>query len=514
MFLSLRPGGLIDAPSGNTWAQDEVERRIQLRMGAFVRRGLQHGQRVILHYDNRREFFVDLLALWRLGICAVPVDPRLTPYALAHVAAAVAPAATLWSESSDVAARSALQSLDVTHIEPDDATPRHSTADSYAPLQLDDAALILFTSGTTAAAKGVVHTHRSLCARWHVQREILGVAPFARTLCAVPVNFAWGLVGNALYAWLSGQTLVIAPAFRNDVVLQLGTLCDEFAVTYLPLVPTLWKTALKMARPPRRGTLLRASSGTAALTAPLWTNIGEWTGTRDVLNIYGITETGWIAGASSANLAAADGLVGQGWGCTISILQGNDTGNGAPWSLRPCAPGEVGHVWVQSASLMAGYFGRTEDTRRITAAGWLCTGDLGSLDPATGALRLSGRDKDMINVGGVKVYPEDVDAVLSEHQDVADVCTFAVDDFFQGESVAVAIVLSKAGTETKLAAVVDWAQDRLARHQVPRRWYLVADIARSPRGKLIRSDIARACADREPVNLVRLESPRRTQASA
>jgi acyl-CoA synthetase (AMP-forming)/AMP-acid ligase II len=509
VLLDLHAGALVDTLSGATWSPAEVTRLAAQRTAELQGAGLRPGQRVIVPYSNRREFFVDLLALWRCGACAVPIDPRLTSYEIGNIVAAVQPTHAVWVDGAEAALGDALDHAGVPRV---DWRARAHPASGPAHIALDADALILFTSGTTGTPKGVVHTHRSLRARWNVQREVMGIESFERTLCAVPSGFAWGLIGNCLYPWLSGRTLVTAPAFRNDIALRLGALCDEFQITYLPLVPALWKMVVKMAPPPRTGTLRSAASGTAPLHAMLWEQIANWCGTRDVFNIYGITETGWIAGRTLRDGPAADGNVGRPWGCQVRVLDSGATDGDAPYAHAEKAAGDVGHVWVQSASLMRGYFNRDADTRAAIAAGWFSTGDLGRID-TDGALTIVGRDKDMISVGGIKVYPEDIDAVLLRHPEVTDACAFAGDDALQGESVATALVL-RSGDAGQLASVFAWAAQHLARHQLPRRWYVVREIARSARGKLIRADVARACAAGTPVEQAALEKQLRAAATA
>lgn len=456
--------------------------------------GVRRGQRVFVHYGNKLEFFADLLAIWLLGACAVPVDPRFTAFEIEQLALAVAPAGSVWDGSVPNAIRSVLSGLGVPIV---DAGELPDLADDTLFVgglpHLDDDALLLFTSGTTGQPKGVVHTHRSLRSRWNHQRERLGVAPFARTLCPVPTHFAWGLVGHALYTWLSGQELFVLPAFRPEALLRLGALCDDLDITCLPSVPAMWRVVLKTVAPPLRQSLRCVTLGTAPLPPALWKAVRDWSHATEVINIYGITETGWIAGASLDQSAGDDSLVGEAWGAVIKVLESGGTEQG-PHALRACKSGETGHIWVQTPSLMRGYFGRDDLTAQVTTRGWFSTGDLGAFDER-GRLVLRGREKELINVGGAKIYPRDIDAAVEALPGVDDVCTFAFDDPMLGENVAIALVLEGA-SEQRLTSLYGALTDRLAAHQLPRRWYLVDQIPRTPRGKLSRGDVALYCNDR------------------
>lgn len=509
MFIDLRLGPLHEPLTGRAWSSGDALQSVNSRAAHLHQLGVKRGDRVFLHYGNTADFFFDVVALWSIGASVAPLDPRFTAYEVEVLARAVAPSFSIWSSAPDESFAAPLQSLGVQLV---DSVGRDAGRDGFAwrnglP-RLDDDALLLFTSGTTGEPKAVVHTHRSLRARWSSQRERLGVEAYERTLCMLPTHFAWGLIGNYLYPWLSGQMLFIVPALRTDVMLQMAKLCDEYSITSLATVPATWRLVLKTVAPPKKRTLRRVSCGTAPLPSALARDIGEWSGAPEVLNVYGITETGWIAGVSSLHLAPEEGLVGEPWGSVIRILDSAGSPAENPLLALPLATDETGSIWVQTPSLMKGYFMRDDLTQRVVSGGWFCTGDVGALDDR-GLLYLRGRDKEMINVGGVKVYPSDIDSVVASCAGVQDVCAFAFDDPLHGENVGVAVVLSARSAET-VNELVSWTVTRLARHQLPRRWYLVDEIARSPRGKLVRANVARACEALTPLDQRTLEHGVRT----
>lgn len=485
MFLEMHVGSIREPVSGRYFSRVACHERILARARALQRQGLVRGDRVFLQYGNTAEFFFDIAAVWLLGGCVVPVDPRLTPFEVQTLEAAAHPRLSIRDAGAE----------GVEESDTEAALPRN------APV-LDDDALILFTSGTTGSPKGVVQSHRSLRSRWASQRDVMGVDAYARTLCVLPTNFAWGLVGNCLYTWLSGQELVLLPAFRSDVLLQLGKLCDEHEITYLPTVPSMWRTVLRMSAPPKKGTLRRVATCTAPLAASLWRDIGKWSAVEDVVNIYAMTECGWMTWSSSANTPPEDGLVGSPFGCSVKILPVGSTEHDV-LSGESCAAGETGYVWVQTPALMRGYLDREDLTAQVMTRGWFLTGDMGSLDDR-GRLYLRGRDKEMINVAGIKVYPADVDAALHSSGLVADVCTFAVADALQGEQVAVAVVLPE-GEAAGMGPLYRWMREHIASYQLPRLWYRIDEIPRTARGKVNREHVAKACEKLTPVDVRTLE---------
>ena len=468
-------------------------------MARFQRHGLAAGDIVFLLFGNRLEFFAELLAIWRLGACAVPVDARLTAFEVNTLISTASPRLAVVDDATEPSVIAALAAAGIATVDTSETGVQQATVGLS---RLDDDALILFTSGSTGAPKGVIHTHRSLRARWMSLRDQLGVADFSRTLCLLPTHFGHGLICNSLFPWLAGQDLYITPPFRADIMLRLGALVDEHRITFMSSVPSLWRLALKMSRPPKEGTLQRIHCGSAPLSAHVWEDIRTWAGTRQVCNAYGITETGsWVAGLGNADCVAEDGLIGEGWGAVVKVLGTSDTSVPLDGGLE-CAVGEAGFVWLNTPALMKGYFQRDDLTRQAVVDGWFFTGDIGCIDDR-GRLVLRGRERDEINKGGMKIYPADVDAVVERFEQASDVCTFALDDEIYGQTVGIAVVLNSQDDAT-IRALYHWMTAHLATHKMPGRWWVVETIPRTSRGKINRDQVKAACIDQAPLDLIRI----------
>ena len=257
MFLDMQPGSLMEPLTGRLWNQQEVIRQYFERMRFLLAQGIEVGDRVFFHHGNTLEFFVDLLAVWSCGGCAVPIDSRLTPFEVETLAGAANPRFFLHGKSGDSAVIAAVSQLGVRALDTSGATLSggkvEALGSTVSRLTLDQPALILFTSGTTGRPKGVVHTHRSLRARWITLKQCLGLSQFRKTLCLLPTHFGHGLICNCLFPWLSGQALHILPPFRSDLIVQLGALIDEHKITFLSSVPTVWHLALKLSKRPQLG---------------------------------------------------------------------------------------------------------------------------------------------------------------------------------------------------------------------------------------------------------------------
>ena len=498
----LTVGQLTEPLTGRRWDAPAVTREVSARSARYRRRGLRPGDRVLLHFGNRLEFFAELLAVWRLGRLRGP-DRRPADRASSSSASpdGLAPLLGGGRRHRRRARRALPPPADV--LDATETAHRPTTVCRRSARGLDDDALILFTSGTTGKPKGVVHTHRSLRARWMASQRHLGLAAYARTLCLLPTHFGHGLICNCLFPWLAGQDLFILPPFKPDLLLRLGALIDEHRITFLSSVPPIWRLALKLAPPAaRRHAACASTVGSAPLSATLWEDIRAGRARRRCSTP---TASPRPAAGSPArrcgDFTPEDGLDRRALG-----RDDRDPPRRRPDApLRPdadCAPGEAGYVWLKTPALMRGYLDRDDLTAQVVQRGWFLTGDIGLLDER-GRLHLRGRERDEINKGGIKIYPADVDAVVEGCRRVSDVCAFAVDDPLYGQNVGLAVVLTDARTPP-FASSTSWMRERLAEHKMPVRWCLLDAIPRSARGKVNREAVKEACASRAPLDLARI----------
>jgi acyl-CoA synthetase (AMP-forming)/AMP-acid ligase II len=469
MFAPLRrPGGILDLGLGLRWDAATLASEVANRAGALSRQGIGRGSLIAIVHDGSARFFADLLAAWTLGATAACLDGGLTQSELKTVIGFAEPAAIL---------------VDGNAVTADPKIPVLQLADSKsAPMiapawELDDPALVLFTSGTTGAPKGVVLTFRALLMRLSLNVAAIGEQTLAQTLVTLPTHFGHGLIGNALTPLLAGGNIVLHPR-GMPLVQDLSRMIDEHGITFMSSVPALWRLALKLGKPPSKNSLLRVHIGSAPLSAGLWSDVVAWS-RAEVVNCYGMTETAnWIAGASSESDGIEDGLVGKMWGGVAAVM--NDRG---------LAPAGEGEIVLQSPSLMSGYFRRSDLTAMVLRDGWFHTGDRGSIDDS-GNIRITGRIKDEINRAGFKVQPAEIDRLLESHPAVAEACVFGLADPVGGESVAAAVRLVAGAVETAESLRV-WCEARLRREAIPERWFIVSDLPHNVRGKIDRDAVRR-----------------------
>ena len=470
-------GGITSESTGEAWQVAEFAEQIAIRAARLRGLGIAPRDKLLIAHGGSAEFFADLLACWQIGACAICVNPLLTDPEFRTVLDFAAPRLTVLSRNGLASWRHTNRAVALS----DACMPSIDVAACDDGASRDDPALMLFTSGTTGQPKGVVHSFRSLLARLSLNRNMIPAEDRVTTLCPLPTHFGHGLIGNALTPLLAGGELILV-AGGLQTAGKLGELIDRHNVTFMSSVPAFWKIVIKVSPPPKKMSLRRIHVGSAPLSAALWHEIIRWSGIRNVVNMYGITETAnWIGGASALDHEPADGMLGRVWGGHAAIL----TEKGGMLT-----EGE-GEILIQTPSLMSGYHNRPDLTEQVLSGGWLRTGDIGRLS-TDGVLRMTGRIKHEINRAGLKVHPEDIDLLLERSDMVKEACAFAVQDELAGETVGLAVVPADPAT-FDLERLKKWCGERLVPEKQPQKWYVVNEIHKNERGKINRADVARAC---------------------
>jgi oxalate---CoA ligase len=471
-FVQLKDcGGIADAGLGLRWNAATLEKEVVRRAVVLARLGIKPGSLVAIGHGGTAQFFADLFACWRVGAAAACLDPSLTPAELTNVIDFAKPAIFL-SDGNAIVDGLHIPTVDLSTEQPQDL---FVTAWAVAP---EDQALVLFTSGTTGTPKGVVLSFRALQARIASNIEVIGETTLAQTLVSLPTHFGHGLIGNALTPLFAGGNIVLHPP-GTQMANDLGRIIDDYDITFMSSVPSLWRIALGRSRQPSRGSLRRVHVGSAPFPAALWSKVAAWSN-AEVVNCYGTTETAnWISGASNTD-GIADGLLGTMWGGEVRVLDDNG-------SIQTEGAGEI---LVKSSSLMSGYLNRPDLSDAALYQGWYRTGDRGSIDEK-GRLWLTGRLKDEINRAGFKVQPAEVDALLERNPDVAEACVFGINDALGGEAIAAAVRLAEGATANS-QSLQAWCRERLRREAVPESWFFVSEIPRTSRGKISRDAVRKA----------------------
>jgi len=345
----------------------------------------------------------------------------------------------------------------------------------------DDVALILHTSGSTGRPKRVPLKHANLSISARNVAQSYALTPNDVSLCVMPLFHVHGLVASTLATLATGGTVVVPAKFNP---LSFWRVVRDHGATWYSAVPTIHQILLARADaasgpPPGAERLRFIRSCSAPLLPPVMHGLEAAFG-APVLEAYGMTEAAHqMASNPLPPRARKPGSVGVAAGPEVAIM---DAGGAL------LAAGETGEVVIRGANVTAGYLANPSANAQAFTAGWLRTGDQGFLDE-DGYLRLTGRLKELINRGGEKISPREVDEALLDHPAVAQAVTFALPDEKLGEEVAAAIVL-REGAASSEHELREFARGRLAPFKVPRRIVFVPEIPKGATGKLQRIGLA------------------------
>ena len=345
--------------------------------------------------------------------------------------------------------------------------------------QPDDVAMILHTSGTTSRPKRVPIRHCNMAASAHNIINTYQLSPSDTALCVMPLFHIHGIVASMLSTLASGGTLVCPPGFS---ALEFWQWVATYRPTWYSAVPTMHQMLL--ARAERNTEIIRANpfrfirSSSAPLPPVVMERLEAIFG-APVLESYGMTEaTHQMASNPLPPHARKAGSVGYGFGVDINIM--DDAGNLLPKGTR-------GEVVVRGPNVVDGYENNPEANATAFVNGWFRTGDQGEID-SNGALTLTGRLKELINRGGEKISPLEIDDVLLRHPAVAEALTFAVPHKTLGEDIHAALVLNAPASEADLRA---YCSGLLAEFKVPRKFHILDALPRGATGKLQRISMAK-----------------------
>jgi amino acid adenylation domain-containing protein len=339
-----------------------------------------------------------------------------------------------------------------------------------------DIALILHTSGTTSRPKMVPLTQTSICASGRHICHTLELGDKDRCLNIMPLFHIHGLMAAVLATIVAGGSLVCSPGLQTEAFFDW---MDEFKPSWYTAVPTMHQAILNAASQ-RQDTIqrnqLRFVRSSSASLAPVVMAELERVFRAPVIEAYGMTEAAHQMASNPLPPAARKpGSVGLPAGPQVAIL--DQAGNFLP-------PGTPGEIVIRGENVMSGYLNNPGGNQTAFTNGWFRTGDQGRLDDE-GYLYITGRLKEIINRGGEKVTPREVDEMLLQHPAVAQAVTFAMPHASLGEDVACAVVLHP-GASASEKELRQYSAQRLVDFKVPRRIVFVEKIPTGPTGKLQR----------------------------
>ena len=479
----------------------DFERRVMGLGADLLSSGVQPGDRVAIWAPNSPEWMVAACAIQCIGAMMIPINTRFK-----------GPEARYILEKSRACALFTVRSFlgtdyarllqdacggpgtdrpvrDLPHLKAVNdlggggfAPPRVSAEAEAAYRRAADAvtpettADILFTSGTTGAPKGAMHSHGQalwMVGLWSGTNDLRSSD---RMLVVNPFFHSFGYRSGWVVALAAGMTMYPMAVFDAGAVLRL---IERERITVMGGAPTVFFSLLQ--HPDFAATdisSLRCGQTGGAKTPPEIIRAGyEQLGFDVFQTSYGLTETTALV---SANLAG-DSLE------VMTTTVGRPVAGVEVRLVDPSgadvAPGESGELLVRGPNVMQGYFEDPEQTAAtIDPDGWLHTGDVAALDPS-GRLRILDRLKDVVIVGGFNAYPVEIEIALGAHPAIAEVAVIGVPDERLGEVCAACVVL-KPGETLTLAELAEWSRERMANYKVPRRLVVMDEFPRTPLGKV------------------------------
>lgn len=451
---------------------------------ALTSYGIGKGERVALVYPNGPEAIVLFLAASKIAT-ACPLNPAYKEDEFRFYLEDVGARFLVVPPNEAAAARRAAPSRATvieTSIGLDGAllvngAYGHRRARRAVPRATGEVALVLHTSGTTSRPKRVPLQHANLAASVANIIATYELDEDDVSLCIMPLFHVHGLLASALATLASGGTVVAPERFSP---LGFWPLMQAHRPTWFTASPTphqLVLARLQVDRPAGTERLRFVRSCSSALS-PAQMALMEQRFGVPVLEAYGMTEA---SHQMSSNPLPPEprvaGSVGRGTGVEIAVF--DEAGASLP-------TGMAGEVVIRGPNVMHGYENNPSANASAFVDRWFRTGDLGTLDGA-GYLRLIGRIKELINRGGEKIAPREIDEVLEAHPAVKEAVAFGVPHPTWGEEVAAAVVLKAPATEKELLA---FSRERLADFKVPERLHIVESIPRTPTGKVQRRFVA------------------------
>jgi acyl-CoA synthetase (AMP-forming)/AMP-acid ligase II len=453
--------------------------------------GVGRGDRVASALPNGLPTIVSFLAASIAGTAA-PLNPAYKEdefrFYLEDTAAKVL---NLPPEGADEARRAAGDRVPILGIDMDASGSVALTGVSgrkpVAPPAIDDVALVLHTSGSTGRPKRVPLKHANLSISAQNVARSYALTADDVSLCVMPLFHVHGLVASTLATLSTGGTVVVPAKFSP---LAFWRVARDYGVTWYSAVPTLHQLLLARAgepldaargrpKPPGTEKLRFIRSCSAALPPPVMHALEAAFG-APVLEAYGMTEAAHqMASNPLPPIERKPGSVGPGTDVRISIMDKDG---------RHLKQGEQGEVVIQGPNVIRGYENNPEANASSFVDGWFRTGDQGYLD-ADGYLHLVARIKELINRGGEKISPREIDEVLLTHPAVAEAVCFGVPHGTWGEEVAAAVVLRDAASEADLLA---YCRERLADYKRPKQIHITDAIPRTATGKIQRGAVAKA----------------------
>ncbi|MCL7047249.1 hypothetical protein MKW94_010196 [Papaver nudicaule] len=473
----------------------KLQQLVDQAASILISNGVRPGDVIALTFPNTIEFVIMFLAVIRARATAAPLNAAYTQEEFEFYLSDSESRILLTSQEGNEAAQSAASKLKISHIT---STFSHQEEKLTLSIQPDssncvlpeslpvnsplDVALFLHTSGTTSRPKGVPLTQQNLAASVQNIKSVYQLTESDSTVLVLPLFHVHGLLAGLLSSLGAGAAVTLpaggrfsASTFWSDMV--------KYNATWYTAVPTIHQIILErhLSNPePFYPKLRFIRSCSASLAPTILARLEEAFG-APVLEAYAMTEASHLMCSNPLpeNGGHKSGSVGKPVGQEMAILDENGVQQ---------AEYASGEVCIRGLNVTKGYKNNPEANKSAYKFGWFHTGDVGYMD-SEGYLHLVGRIKELINRGGEKISPIEVDAVLLSHPDVAQAVAFGVPDDKYGEEINCAII-PRDGSTIDEAEMLRFCKKNLATFKVPKKVFITDDVPKTASGKIQRRLVA------------------------
>ncbi|MQQ07177.1 AMP-binding protein [Epibacterium sp. SM1979] len=442
-----------------------LEQRVRAVGTGLLETGLQPGDIVLLRLGNTIDFPIAFLGAIAAGLVPVPTSSQLTKREVASIIATLSPRAVLHDPSVSTAPHA--RTIDRNTLRAMWELP----ACVYDLGDPDRLAYVVYTSGTSGQARPVAHAHRAIWARKMMIRDWYGLSSQDRLMHAGAFNWTFTLGTGLMDPWSMGATAVIPDAdVSHD---QLPTLLEQNDVTIFAAVPGVYRKILKHSDALSFPNLRHCLSAGEKLSPTIRTKWQTATQTQ-IYEAFGMSECSTFISHGPGRTAAPDSLGRPQSGRRIAIL--NDAG--------PVPLGDTGVIAVHASDpgLMKGYIGAPDETRARFQGEWFLTGDHGRMTE-DGSIFYDGRHDDMMNAGGFRVSPIEVEQALGRCPGLTQIAVTAVSPKPDVEIIAAFYV---ASPELDPETLSQFAETCLAEYKRPKTYQRMDALPTNPNGKLNR----------------------------
>jgi len=478
----------------------EVKLRVDRLAAALHRRGIGAGDRVGIMLPNCPQYPIAFFAIVRLNAIVVNVNPIYTTPEFARVAADSGMRALITLDTIHHTAHAAYAESIETYIVtsfledpskiPDTVAFESLIAEEIGATELprlpadasNEVAVLTYTGGTTGTPKGAMLTHGSIyvnmvqSALWGQQFTRRGEE---RILLVLPMFHVYGMTVGMMLSFWNGTMMILLPKYSID---QLLDAIEHLRPTFLPGVPTLFQSILNHPRATTCGLEYIKSLGSGAAPLPTDTiSRFERLAGAMLREGYGMTELSCSAITTPFMGIRKPGSIGVPMPSTDARVVDIETGE------RDLPPGEEGELIIRGPQMMKGYWNNPAETANTIRNGWLHTGDIARMD-SDGYFYIVQRKKDMINVGGFKVFPTEVDEVLYSHPAIAEAAAIGIPHAYRGEVVK-AFVVIRDGHAATSDEIIAYCRERLAKFKVPVEVEFLDSLPKSAVGKILRREL-------------------------